>query len=67
LKRVKASTSTILELARPLSAVILDWFINGNILEPVQVVSAIVLLGAFFMIVREQKGKKLIFSSTVIK
>lgn len=67
LKRVKASTSTILELAWPLSAVILDWFINGNILKPVQIIAAIVLLGAFFMIVREQKGKNLIFKSNVIK
>ncbi|MBU0626331.1 DMT family transporter [Patescibacteria group bacterium] len=37
LKRVKASQATILELFRPLSAVILDYSINGNILTPVQI------------------------------
>ncbi len=67
LKRVKASTATILELARPLSAVIVDWLINKNTLSNVQIIAAIILLGAFFMIVRDQKETKLSFRSTVVK
>ena len=67
LKRVKASTATILELAWPLSAVIVDRLVNKNTLSNVQIVAAVILLGAFFMIVRDQKGNKLSFSSNVVK
>jgi len=66
LKRVKASTATILELVWPLSAVVLDYFINWSVLSWQQIVAAIVLMGAFFMIMRTQKGKKLVFRSKVV-
>jgi len=55
LNRVKASTATILELFMPLSAIILDFVINGNMLSPVQIVATIVLLFAFFQIISSQK------------
>jgi len=46
LKYVKASTSTISELFFPVTAIILDYFINGNVLSPVQWVSAAVMIYA---------------------
>ena len=36
LKRISASVSAICELAFPLTAVVLEYFIHGNILDPVQ-------------------------------
>ncbi|MFO7525241.1 MAG: EamA family transporter [Ignavibacteriaceae bacterium] len=44
LKRITASVAAICELAFPLTAVILEYFIRGNILGPVQWIGAIVLL-----------------------
>lgn len=58
LKRIPASVATIFELVWPLSAVILDYIINDNHLTALQIISALVLLGAFFMIVRKPKKHK---------
>ena len=66
LKRLKASQATILELFRPLSAILLDYFINGNILTPIQIWATVVLLFAFFQIIRSQK-KLVTFSANVIR
>jgi drug/metabolite transporter (DMT)-like permease len=44
LKRITASVAAICELAFPLTAVILEYFIRGNILDPVQWIGAVVLL-----------------------
>jgi drug/metabolite transporter (DMT)-like permease len=44
LKRITASVAAICELAFPLTAVVLEYFIRGNILDPVQWIGAIVLL-----------------------
>jgi drug/metabolite transporter (DMT)-like permease len=44
LKRISASVATICELAFPLTAVILEYFIHDNILDPIQWMGAIVLL-----------------------
>lgn len=44
LKRIPASVAAICELAFPLTAVVLEYFLRGNILGPVQWVGAIVLL-----------------------
>lgn len=44
LKRIPASVAAICELAFPLTAVILEYFLRGNILGPVQWIGAIVLL-----------------------
>lgn len=44
LKRISASVATICELAFPLTAVILEYFLRGNILDPVQWIGATILL-----------------------
>ncbi len=46
LKYVKASVSTILELFFPISAILFDYFINDNILSPIQWLSAGVMIFA---------------------
>ena len=46
LKYVKASTSTISELFFPITAIILDYLINGNVLSPVQWISAAIMIFA---------------------
>ena len=46
LKRVKAIIATIMELFYPISAVIFDYVINGNILSNIQIISAIVMIFA---------------------
>ena len=65
LKRVTASVATLCELFWPLSAVFLDYFINKNILSPLQILSSIVLLFAFFKIVKEGKAQELEFIASV--
>ena len=52
LKQITASVATICELAFPLAAVTLEYFIRGNILSPVQWVGTTVL---FFSILRITK------------
>ncbi|WP_337867044.1 EamA family transporter [Ignavibacterium sp.] len=44
LKKISASVATICELAFPLSAVILEYFVYDKILSPVQWIGAIILL-----------------------
>ncbi len=66
LKKITASAATICELFWPLSAVILDYFINKNILNSIQIIASIVLLLAFYKVVREGKVKTIIFSAKVI-
>lgn len=44
LKRISASVTSICELAFPLTAVILEYFVHGNILDPVQWIGASVLV-----------------------
>lgn len=44
LKRISASVASICELAFPLTAVVLEYFVHGNILSPVQWIGASVLL-----------------------
>ncbi len=46
LTRVKAIIATICELFFPISAVILDYFVNGTILSTVQWISAIIMIFA---------------------
>lgn len=43
LKRISASVASICELAFPLTAVILEYFVHGNILSPVQWIGVFVL------------------------
>lgn len=44
LKNISASVASICELAFPLTAVVLEYFVHGNILSPVQWLGATVLL-----------------------
>jgi len=57
LKRITASVATICELAFPLTAVILEYFLRGNIMGPVQWIGAFLLL---FSILRVTKLPSLI-------
>lgn len=65
LKRVTASAATILELFWPFSAIILDYFINHNILSLVQIAAGLVLLIAFLKIVLGEKSPKFEFKANV--
>ncbi|MFA6171174.1 MAG: DMT family transporter [Patescibacteria group bacterium] len=53
LKKITASAATIFELAWPLSAVIFDYFLNRNVLNPVQIAASLALLFCFFRIVKK--------------
>jgi drug/metabolite transporter (DMT)-like permease len=44
LKRISASVASICELAFPLTAVVLEYFVHGNSLSPVQWIGTIILL-----------------------
>jgi drug/metabolite transporter (DMT)-like permease len=46
LKHVKASHSTLMELFFPITTIVLDYFVNGAILSPIQWVSASVMVFA---------------------
>jgi drug/metabolite transporter (DMT)-like permease len=46
LRRVKAMVATISELLFPVSAIFFDYIVNGNILSPVQLASAVVMIFA---------------------
>jgi len=50
LTRVKATVATICELCLPLSAVILDYFVNGTRLGPWQMLGGLVLIGSILRI-----------------
>ncbi len=52
LKKISASSSTIFELAFPLTAVLLEYFVHGNILNLVQWVGVAILMTSMFMIAR---------------
>ncbi|MDD4477233.1 MAG: riboflavin kinase [Patescibacteria group bacterium] len=63
LKRVTASTATICELFWPFSAVILDYFLNKNILNSVQIFASLILLFAFYKVVTTGQRKKIEFTA----
>ena len=55
LKKVTASSATIFELAWPLSGIFFDWYFNGNILNPTQILFSIILLLCFFVIISDKQ------------
>ena len=57
LQRIRASVATICELCLPLSAVILDYVVNGTVLRPAQWLGAAVLIGAIMSITLNSNGK----------
>lgn len=54
LKKTKASYATLLELFFPISAIFFDYYINGNVLSPIQWISAAVMI---FAIIRATISK----------
>lgn len=52
LKKITASLATLCELAWPVSAVVLDYFVNGNSLSWSQLTGAAVLISAVLMVTR---------------
>jgi drug/metabolite transporter (DMT)-like permease len=66
LKRVPASSATILELFWPFSALILDYVFNKNYLTPVQIIAALALLLAFYKVTAQGKLKDVIFTAKVV-
>jgi len=57
LKRIAASVASICELAFPLTAVVLEYFVHGNILSPIQWGGAIVLLSSIIQVTRINSGR----------
>ncbi|MFP4514655.1 MAG: riboflavin kinase [Parcubacteria group bacterium] len=66
LRRVSASTTTILELFWPFSALILDYIFNNNYLNTIEIVAVIVLIISFFKVSNLDKNK-VKFNAKVIK
>ncbi|MFA5076719.1 MAG: EamA family transporter [Patescibacteria group bacterium] len=66
LKRVPASVATLCELAWPVSAPILDYFINHNLLSWSQIVGAIVLIYAVYKTTQPQFTIRQIIKGKVI-
>ena len=59
LHHVKASLSTFLELMYPITAVVLDYFVNDTHYSPVQWIAAAVMIFAILMLNVTQKSKKI--------
>ena len=60
LKHIKASVSTIIELFFPISAILFDYFINNNVLSPIQWISAAIMI---YAIIKANMVKKSISSN----
>ncbi|GBD90148.1 EamA-like transporter family protein [bacterium BMS3Abin04] len=58
LKNVTASTSTILELAFPLTAIILEYLIHGKILDLVQWIGVFILIFSIIMVTKLTQRRK---------
>lgn len=52
LRYITAKVATMCELCFPISSVIFDYFINGNVLSPVQIASAILMIISIIKISR---------------
>jgi len=58
LKNISASVATICELAFPLTAVVLEYVLRGNILRPVQWIGALILLFSIVKVTRIDTAAK---------
>lgn len=56
LKKIPASVATLAELAWPVSAIALDYFVNGNVLSFTQILGSIFLIGIVLKITHMHKG-----------
>jgi drug/metabolite transporter (DMT)-like permease len=52
LKRISASVATICELSFPLTSVILEYILRGNLLSPLQWFGVLVLFGSILKVTR---------------
>ena len=59
LKKITASVATICELSFPLTAVILEYFIRGNLLNIVQWIGVFILISSMVKVSRIKLGKVL--------
>lgn len=66
LRRVTASAATICELFWPVSAVALDYFVNHNVLTPLQIGAGLALLLAVILATKEARPGLIKFSATTI-
>src|SRR3989338_4231808 len=60
LKKIPASLSTLCELAWPLSAVLFDYFINGNVLSWPQMLGGLALVLSVFQVTRMTRSRTII-------
>ena len=58
LKNVTASTATILELAFPLTAVVLEYVLHGNILDVVQWIGVVILIYSITIVVKMSNARR---------
>lgn len=66
LRKVSASLATVLELFWPFSAVLLDYFINGNIMTSVQFFAASLLVFFIFKAITSAKENPFVFTAKII-
>lgn len=58
LKKISASSSTIYELAFPLSAVLLEYILRGNLLSPFQWIAVVILFYSIYRVNKINTAKK---------
>lgn len=63
LKRITASTTTILELAFPLTAIILEYFLHGNILSLIQWIGVAILIYGITNVVKMSNARRAVLNS----
>jgi len=63
LKNITASSSTILELAFPMTAVVLEYIIHGNILSIVQWIGVAILIYSITNVVKMSNTRRKLFDS----
>jgi len=63
LKRITASTTTILELAFPLTAIILEYFLHGNILSFIQWIGVAILIYGITNVVKMSNARRAVLNS----
>lgn len=57
LKRIMASKASIYELGFPVTAVVLDYIVNNNIMGPGQWIGAVLIVGSMYMVTKlKQRG-----------
>jgi drug/metabolite transporter (DMT)-like permease len=63
LKKITASTATILELAFPLTAVVLEYILHGNILDIVQWFGVLILIYSISIVIRMSNARRAALNS----